>query len=141
MSDAGSPPAPIEELERDRCVELLAGEEVGRLAVVVGSRPEILPVNYVLDGDGIVIRTAEGTKLHAAAGAPVAFEVDGVDRARKTGWSVVVHGIAHEVQMLGRDDITARLDALEIHPWAGGAKPFILRIAPISITGRRVGPG
>ncbi|MET1003121.1 MAG: pyridoxamine 5'-phosphate oxidase family protein [Acidimicrobiia bacterium] len=129
----------LEELTREQCLELLTGEDVGRLAVVVGSRPEILPVNYVLDGDGVVIRTAEGTKLHAiAAGAPVAFEIDAVDRRRRTGWSVVVHGIAHEARELGRSDFTARLDALEVHPWVGGRKPFIVRIAPISITGRRI---
>jgi hypothetical protein len=130
----------VEVLTREQCVELLAGEEVGRLAVVIGARPEILPVNYVLDGDGVVIRTAEGSKFHAvASGAPVAFEIDAVDRRRRTGWSVVVHGIAHEVRTLGLAELAARLDALELHPWAGGQKPFILRIAPISITGRRIG--
>jgi nitroimidazol reductase NimA-like FMN-containing flavoprotein (pyridoxamine 5'-phosphate oxidase superfamily) len=128
-------------MTRDECLALLATEEVGRLAVTVGHRPDVVPVNYVLDGDGVVIRTAEGTKLQAAEGAPVAFEIDEVDRATRTGWSVVVHGVAHEVRSLGNDELTARLDALELHPWAGGRKPFLLRIAPISITGRRIAPG
>ncbi len=131
---------PGEELTRERCLELLGREEVGRLAVVVGGRPDIMPVNYLLDGEGVVIRTAEGTKLRAASGAPVAFEIDGLDRYRRIGWSVVVHGIAHEVTTLGWEELAARLEALPIDSWAGGDKPYIIRIAPISITGRRVGP-
>jgi hypothetical protein len=130
----------VEEMTREECLARLAAGDVGRLAVTVGRRPEVMPVNYVLDGDGVVIRTAEGTKLQAAAGAPVAFEIDEVDRAARTGWSVVVHGVAHEVRSLGDDDLTARLDALELHPWTGGRTPFVLRIAPISITGRRIAP-
>ena len=74
-------------------------------------------------------------------GSPVAFEVDEVDRDRRSGWSVVIHGIAHEVRSLGRDEITARLLTLPVDPWAGGDKPFLLRIAPLSITGRSITPG
>jgi nitroimidazol reductase NimA-like FMN-containing flavoprotein (pyridoxamine 5'-phosphate oxidase superfamily) len=132
---------PAEELTRERCLDLLRSEEVGRLAVVVGGRPDIMPVNYLLDGDGVVIRTAEGTKLKAASGAPVAFEVDEVDRDGRSGWSVVIHGIAHEIQSLGREELTERLMALPVDPWAGGDKPFLLRIAPLSITGRAITPG
>jgi nitroimidazol reductase NimA-like FMN-containing flavoprotein (pyridoxamine 5'-phosphate oxidase superfamily) len=131
---------PAEELTRERCLELLEGEVLGRLAVVVGGRPDIMPVNYLLDGEGVVIRTAEGTKLKAASGAPVAFEVDEVDRDLRSGWSVVVHGIAHEIRSLGRDEITARMLTLPVDPWAGGDKPFLLRIAPLSITGRLITP-
>jgi nitroimidazol reductase NimA-like FMN-containing flavoprotein (pyridoxamine 5'-phosphate oxidase superfamily) len=131
---------PIEELERERCLELLRDEVVGRLAVVVGGRPDIMPVNYLLDGEGVVIRTAEGTKLTAASGSPVAFEVDAVDKDGRTGWSVVIHGIAHEIRTLGRDELTERLLDLPVDPWAGGDKPFLIRIAPLSITGRLVTP-
>jgi hypothetical protein len=53
---------------------------------------------------------------------------------------VVVHGIAHEVRSLGRDEITSRLLTLPVDPWAGGDKPFLLRIAPLSITGRLITP-
>jgi nitroimidazol reductase NimA-like FMN-containing flavoprotein (pyridoxamine 5'-phosphate oxidase superfamily) len=131
---------PVEELSRERCLELLRDQVVGRLAVVVGGRPDIMPVNYLLDGEGVVIRTAEGTKLDSASGAPVAFEVDELDRDHRQGWSVVIHGIAHEIRTLGRDDITDRLLSLPVDPWAGGDKPYLLRIAPLSITGRSITP-
>lgn len=129
-----------EELSREECVRLLAQHEVGRVGFVAGGRPEVLPVNYVMDGDGVVFRTAEGLKLGATSGAPVTFEVDHLDRGRRSGWSVVVHGVAHEVESLGRGELARRLAQVELDPWGGGDKPFLVRIAPIAVTGRRVGP-
>jgi glycerol-3-phosphate dehydrogenase len=53
----------------------------------------IFPVNYVVDRDLIVFRTDPGSKLDAATEREsVAFEVDAVDEATRTGWSVVVGG-------------------------------------------------
>jgi hypothetical protein len=34
--------------------------------VVVAGRPEIFPVNYVVDGDEVMFRTDAGTKLAGA---------------------------------------------------------------------------
>jgi uncharacterized protein len=67
-------------LDMPTCWQLLAGEEVGRLAVSVDQRPDIFPVNYAVDEATIVFRTAEGTKLSAVfVDSAVAFEVDGYD--------------------------------------------------------------
>jgi uncharacterized protein len=55
-------------LDRDQCLSLLAGDEVGRLAVIVGNTPTIFPVNYALDGDTIVFRTDPGTKSSTGRG-------------------------------------------------------------------------
>lgn len=69
----------IEVVSRKECLALLADEEIGRLGVVDGYRPVILPVNYALAGEAIVFRTAPGTKVGAGRGAPVCFEVDRFD--------------------------------------------------------------
>ena len=82
----------VEWLDRDECLRLLAADEVGRLAVVVGHAPMIVPVNYRLDGDRVVFRSDPGTKVDYGLRSPVAFEIDGIDRAAHTGWSVVVTG-------------------------------------------------
>ena len=95
-------------------------------------------VNYAMDGDAPVFRTASGTKLWAAARAPVAFEVDHVDGASRTGWSVVVHGVAQEITAFDAGDLQARIFGLPVQPWAKGDKPSFVRIAPRLITGRRV---
>ena len=130
----------IETIPRKECLRLMAGESVGRVGVVVGGRPHVLPVNYVLDGDAIVFRTAEGTKLDGAARSAVAFEVDRIDPVMRSGWSVVVNGVADEVSVFDRFTLD-RLESLPLHPWAPGEKPHVVRIIPLSITGRRVGIG
>ena len=76
----------VETLTVAECRELLNGHHFGRFAFVdsVGVLPSIVPVNYLLDEDKIVIRTDAGSKLAAALrGAPVAFEVDGVDETHQ----------------------------------------------------------
>jgi nitroimidazol reductase NimA-like FMN-containing flavoprotein (pyridoxamine 5'-phosphate oxidase superfamily) len=103
----------------------------------VGRSPTIFPVNYALDGEAVVFRTAPGTKLDHAERAPVAFEVDGLDRERREGWSVVVHGRLEEVTQFDASTL-GRVSALALYPWAEGAKDHWLRLVPSRVTGRRV---
>jgi len=125
----------LEVIDRDRCLELLASRGIGRVGVVVGGRPVILPVNYGLDGERVVFRTAPGTKLDAAVRRTnVAFEIDEADASSHGGWSVVVSGWADEVT--GPDLDRAR--ALGIEPWAEGERSHFIAIQPDRITGRRV---
>src|SRR6266487_3423117 len=87
-----------QELTKDECFSLLAGQHLGRLVLVDDRGPIALPVNFVFDQHTVLFRTDEGTKLDVASrGARVAFEVDGVDEATCTGWSVLVRGEATEV--------------------------------------------
>jgi uncharacterized protein len=84
-----------QELAKGECFELLAREQLGRVAVVDDCGPVVFPVNFVLDRHMVVFRADEGTKLDAAArGGRVAFEIDGTDTTAYTGWSVVVRGEA-----------------------------------------------
>jgi nitroimidazol reductase NimA-like FMN-containing flavoprotein (pyridoxamine 5'-phosphate oxidase superfamily) len=129
----------MEMLDREECLRLLATHEIGRVAFVIGGHPDVLPVNYALDGDAIVICTDAGRKLEGASRSPVAFEVDELDRAGQAGWSVVVHGLAQEITSYDRPDVVERLAGLAPHPWTG-AKQHTVRIAPKSISGRRIRP-
>lgn len=122
---------------RDECLALLAGEEVGRLGVVTAGSPRILPVNYVLDGDTVVFRTAPGLKLHDGLRSPACFEIDAFDRATRTGWSVLVLGHLEEVTPL-QHRTWERVAQLPVDPWAGGRKDHVVRLVPGHISGRRV---
>ncbi len=96
----------------------------------------ILPVNYVLDDAAVIFRTDAGGKLDAAVrGAPVAFEVDGVDEIEQTGWSVLARGHAEAVTDPDRLD---RLHRLPLVPWAPGAKAHYVRVDATELTGRRI---
>ncbi|HZN13984.1 MAG TPA: pyridoxamine 5'-phosphate oxidase family protein [Acidimicrobiales bacterium] len=130
----------IEVIHVDECLELLRTAQVGRLAFVNGAASaDVLPVNYVLDGDAVVFATATGSKLWSSERGSVAFEVDATDVETQSGWSVVVHGLAQEITSVDAPGLVARLRALPLNPWAGGDRPHLVRIAPRSITGRRVG--
>ena len=125
----------LDVLERDEALRLLDEHVVGRLATTGGGVVEIFPVNYALDGDMVVFRSAGGTKVRLAQRAEVAFEIDEIDPATRTGWSVVVHGHVDEVPEHLADDYAR---ALGVDPWAEGEKPHVLRIRPTTITGRRI---
>src|SRR2546423_14589095 len=91
----------IEMIDRDECVRLLASQQVGRLAVAYEGHPDVFPVNYVLDGECIVFRTAEGSKLRGAERERLAFEVDQLDPVSHSGWSGVGHGAGQQMTGFG----------------------------------------
>jgi len=128
------------ELSETESWTLLRASAVGRLAVIVDDRPEIFPVNHLVDHGSVVFRTATGTKLAGAVGRWVAFEVDGYDLETATAWSVVVKGNARQVDRLY--DVL-EVVGLPIFPWHSAPKPYFIRIEPDSISGRRfevIGP-
>lgn len=123
------------------CYALLATQEIGRLGVNAGHQLLIIPVNYGLDGTTIVIRTHPGTTLSAAARANVAFEVDEIDVRSRSGWSVLVRGLAEEVGPEHGPAMVERTHAVDVAPWAPGEHGNWLRVIPQGISGRRVVPG
>ncbi len=130
-----SPHPETETLDAHACLELLRSTPFGRLAVVVDDKPQVFPVNHVVDHGGIAFRTAAGTKLAGATGRDVAYEIDGYDLQEGMAWSVVVHGVAREARAI--DEVVDGL-ALPIFPWASGTpKPHVVRIEPEQISGRR----
>jgi nitroimidazol reductase NimA-like FMN-containing flavoprotein (pyridoxamine 5'-phosphate oxidase superfamily) len=127
---------PVTILNQYECAELLRSHRVGRIGFLNDGWPAILPVNYVMDGDDIVIRTDSGTKFAAMRhGAEVSFEVDAIDPLYRSGWSVLVYGSAAEVE---DTDELERVKSLGLRAWHQGAKPFWIRIAPVLVTGRRL---
>lgn len=126
----------LEEMAVAECWERLESARFGRVAVTVGSTPDIFPVLFrVRDGE-IVIRTEAGTKLAAGTLMPaVAFEIDEIDPETHTGWSVVVKGHGREPQLL--DELMA-LDELGMEPWVKTPKTRWLVVTPREVTGRRI---
>jgi uncharacterized protein len=127
-----------EALDEARCRRLLSAEEVGRLGFVDGDGfPVVLPVNFVIDGDIVAIRTDMGTKLDHVPLRRVAFEVDGIDQPTQTGWSVLVQGYGQDVT----DAVGARYEDLRRRStpsWAPGPKEHWLTVQIHRISGRRL---
>ena len=135
-------PTKMQELSSDECYRLLATQQIGRLGVNAEHYPLIFPVNYALDSAGvIVVRTHPGTKLAAADHANVTFEVDEIDQWTRSGWSVLVRGLAEEVTSAHRAELVERTQASGAQPWAPGEHGRWLRIIPHAVSGRRIVPG
>jgi nitroimidazol reductase NimA-like FMN-containing flavoprotein (pyridoxamine 5'-phosphate oxidase superfamily) len=126
------------ELSREECLRLLGSHRFGRLAVNMGTGPPVIrPVNYVFDerSQSVVFRTTRGSKFHALLHArAAAFEIDGIDEASRTGWSVIIQGVTDLVDP--RE--VGRLDRLDVQPWAPGPKPHWMHIRAWTVSGRRI---
>lgn len=92
MTQPGGSPPIFRELGRDEIEQILARNNVGRIAFSLHDRVDIEPINYVFDTGWIYGRTSHGTKLLTIAHHRwVAFEVDEVKGMFQ--WrSVVVKG-------------------------------------------------
>jgi nitroimidazol reductase NimA-like FMN-containing flavoprotein (pyridoxamine 5'-phosphate oxidase superfamily) len=126
------------ELTRSECLSLLAANGWGRVAVTLGGRPVIRPVNYVFDGSSqsVVFRTAHGSKFYALVhSARAAFEIDAIDEAGRFGWSVIIMGITEEVT---RPIDVQRLNRLGLESWAPGPAPHWIQIRARVVSGRRI---
>jgi nitroimidazol reductase NimA-like FMN-containing flavoprotein (pyridoxamine 5'-phosphate oxidase superfamily) len=123
---------PIAELSTEECWELLELEEFGRLAYRLVDEVHMVPINYLADAGALLFRTASGNKLLAAAlHSDVAFEIDWHDE--RTAWSVVVRG---ELRRLSEDEVHLVEDRLR-EPWVPALRYDVVRLAPVSVTGRR----
>jgi nitroimidazol reductase NimA-like FMN-containing flavoprotein (pyridoxamine 5'-phosphate oxidase superfamily) len=129
----------LEVLGRDECLRLLASATLGRIGFTSGALPAVLPVNFCLDGERILVRTGRGSRLDAALqNAVVAFEVDEFDPIHHSGWSVAVTGVATEV-----GDPT-ELDAARQEPvtrWTPPGSESVVAISTEFVSGRRVTSG
>lgn len=122
-------------LDRADCLRLLGGGVIGRVIYTDVAMPAARPVNYALVGEEIIFRT--GGELAAATNnAIVAFEVDEVDIATRTGWSVLALGLAYRVTDPDRlTEIASRVP----QPWAPGRTARTVAIPAWRLSGRRIG--
>jgi nitroimidazol reductase NimA-like FMN-containing flavoprotein (pyridoxamine 5'-phosphate oxidase superfamily) len=132
----------VEELTEAESLRLIEQAEVGRIGFSGRFGPTVIPVNFKVVNGAVVFRTEEDSALAGdlRTGIPgadymVAFEVDEMDAATKSGWSVMVRGGVHYV-----DDQATRAELLQagIESWAGGEKGLFLKVTPSLVTGRRI---
>jgi nitroimidazol reductase NimA-like FMN-containing flavoprotein (pyridoxamine 5'-phosphate oxidase superfamily) len=127
------------ELDRRESMRLPATAAIGRIVHTRQALPAVLPVNFCLDHDGaVVLRTSAASELaRAVDGTVVAFEADEVDRATRTGWSVVVTGAA---EVVADPEEHRRPATAGPRSWVAvpARQEVFLRIRPELVTGREV---
>jgi nitroimidazol reductase NimA-like FMN-containing flavoprotein (pyridoxamine 5'-phosphate oxidase superfamily) len=128
----------LEVLDRATCLDLLRIAHVGRIGLSSGALPVVVPVDFAVVGDRIVLHTARGTLLDLATRQTVvAFEADDIDRHDGSGWSVVVTGVAVDVPAA---DVPAA-DRDRLAAWAEGDDGRFVAVTTGVISGRRTSPG
>ncbi len=118
-------------LTDEKCWELLRSHELGRLGFHLLDQVHIVPINYTVDDETLLFRTAEGSKLLGVVmHGDVVFEIDEHDE--NTAWSVVLRGTAELL-----DEASAhRADNLPLRPWVDNPKYNVVEITPTEVTGR-----
>ncbi|MFE3056039.1 pyridoxamine 5'-phosphate oxidase family protein [Nocardia sp. NPDC059239] len=128
----------VVDLSRDESMRLLASVPFGRVVFTRDALPAIRPVNHIVDGETLIVRTRLTSRLTSTVRADsdvvVAYEADDIDRVTRSGWSVVVTGLARTITA---PDLVARYDAL-VRPWVDGIMDTIVAIEPTLVTGIRL---
>ena len=126
------------ELSTQECRDLLVGGVIGRVAMATPVGPRIAPVNYAVNGDAIVFRTAPYSELSTYGwNAELAFEVDHLDYDKHLGWSVVAVGRAHVVD--DPDEIGRIRSVRDPRPWASGTRNLYVKLVWRRLSGIRLG--
>lgn len=123
---------PVTDLTQDECWEFLGQHEFGRLAFHLAGEVHITPINYVVDGNRVIFRTAEGNKLLGVTmNDDVAFEADQFTDTEAT--SVVLRGRAETLE----GDAADAVDNLPLRPWVATTKLVVVAIDVTEMSGRR----
>jgi nitroimidazol reductase NimA-like FMN-containing flavoprotein (pyridoxamine 5'-phosphate oxidase superfamily) len=128
------------DLSPEECEQLLRYGVGGRIALSSPNGPHIVPVNYSVVDDAIIVRTSPYSILGTyGRDAMLAFEVDQLDHERQRGWSVVARGRG---QVVTDPEMIERIRSVwEPRPWAAGSRNLSLRLRWTELTGRRIGAG
>ena len=132
-----NPQVTTERLAPAECRQLIASGGIGRIGFPTASGTMILPVNYAIAANTIVIRAGSGSVIAAHGDGDVSFEIDHIDEALEQAWSVLVQGQAHRV--LQRTELAHLERCAAVLPWPGGEHDAYIRIAPHRMSGRRIG--
>jgi nitroimidazol reductase NimA-like FMN-containing flavoprotein (pyridoxamine 5'-phosphate oxidase superfamily) len=128
------------DLSTEECRDLLSAGLVGRVAVCTPVGPHVVPVNYAVVDDAIVVRTSPYSVLGShARGSILAVEVDQFDYERQRGWSVVARGRAEVVTTA--EELKHIRSVWDPNAWAAGQRNLYVRVPWSELTGRRLGPG
>jgi transcriptional regulator with XRE-family HTH domain len=132
--EAAARPA-LEMLDDDECWTLIGDRGIGRIALFADDEkaPVVLPLNYATAGHELYVETLVGNVVHSTiersgGQCTASFEIDRIDDALRTGWSVLLRG----------DASIADSTAAASHPWIGTEGTAAVRVHPHEVTGRRI---
>jgi nitroimidazol reductase NimA-like FMN-containing flavoprotein (pyridoxamine 5'-phosphate oxidase superfamily) len=109
---------------------------VARVVWTDGQSASIVPVNYAVADGALWFQSTPGSRLaRECNGRQVLVEIDSVDTTTRSGWSLIITGVAHNVEAV---EVPNFLGGLEV--WPRGPHTTFVRVHPDEITGRRLQP-
>jgi nitroimidazol reductase NimA-like FMN-containing flavoprotein (pyridoxamine 5'-phosphate oxidase superfamily) len=125
----------MRETTREQALRQLASVPVGRVGFTSRALPALRPVSHIVEREHVIIRSHESSEIVNAAsterGAVVAYEADNIDVASRTGWSVLVVGLARLIE--DPDEVAHyRRELVALVPDDGGS---VIRIYPELVSG------
>jgi hypothetical protein len=127
-----SQPARMRPMDRDEAFRLLSSVPYGRIVFTERALPAIRPVNHIVDGGDVIIRTHTGATILRTIGQVVAYEADVVSDEPRLLWSVVVIGRA---EIEEDADAIARYERM-LRPAVDLPMDHVIRIRPELVTGQ-----
>ena len=95
-------------------------------------------MTYAVHNDAVVFRTAAyGPMADLRHVRKVAFEIDEIDPATRTGWSVVVSGQSRAAAKA--DELVELWSRADPVPWAPGTRNLFIEISLDQVSGRSIG--
>ncbi|HVW43238.1 MAG TPA: pyridoxamine 5'-phosphate oxidase family protein [Amycolatopsis sp.] len=124
-------PQRFQELTREESLRRLGTVRVGRIVFTHQALPTVRPVNHVIDGGAVILRTHPGAALLSAVDTVVAYEADSVPDGERIGWSVIVTGVARRLRSTRDIERYERL----LRAWAPDEMQYVIRIHPELVSG------
>lgn len=123
---------------REHCLHLLDATTVGRIAFVGSAGVVLLPVNYRVIGESVVLRVSTSGALGQLVDLvdEAVFEVDYHSSTSRAGWSVIVRG---QVSVVPDAHPLPAEELARLVPWAACSGPTtVLTLPTRRLTGRIV---
>lgn len=128
--------ADLMELTRAECLRMLSTAVIGRVVFTHLALPTAQPVSFFLDDEEVIFRTSSDSRLATATNnVVVAFQVDEIDPAARTGWSICGVGEAYEVRHPRR---LAELTELAPPSWLPSGTTHTVSIPMQQLSGRQI---
>lgn len=125
----------VKETTREQAMRRLGSVAVGRVGFTSRALPALRPATHLIDKGHVIIRSHEGSAIVNAAsterGAVVAYEADDIDVASRSGWSVLVVGLARLID----DPQEAARYRQKLQPLVPGETGSVIRIYPELVSG------
>ncbi|WP_199279000.1 pyridoxamine 5'-phosphate oxidase family protein [Arthrobacter sp. CAN_A2] len=116
---------------------LATTQSTGRLGFFRDGLLDIFPVNYFVMAEHLYFRTSADGTIATSYLDHAAFQIDDVDQAARTGWTILFNGPATRVE--DPSLLTTLWGKTIDAPWASGQRDLFFDLAPSLVRGRRTG--